>query len=1179
MRFRSLILLIALGAGPGAAVLAAAGPAISGLSDNGPVGRYGKLEVSFSLGTAYANPYDPAQINAQVTFTGPGGVSTTVNAFYYQAYTRSGSTSGETLTPLGAPGWRARFAPALTGSWAYQVTATDAGGSSSANGAAAVTVQPSAKHGFIHVSAADPRYFAYDDGTVYVPLGEDMAWAGAGKTYQYDQWMSGLASGGGNFLRVWMAAWGMCVDWDSATHSQAYLGDYDNHQGDLWDLDHVMDTADANGQAVMLCLIHHGEFSSTTNPNWPDNIMSSVWGGPLTAPDQVWTNATAQALMQRRWRYLVARYAYSTALHSWELWNEMNWTDNFDASHTSDAAAWHSLMKASIRGQDPYQHIITTSFANGAGANYNLTWNAGMEVVQNHDYGATDWAQFASDNTASYLAAYPGKPFHLGEFGLSDDATSVAQDPTGSSIAETAWGAVMSKAASGGAPWWWDGWIPNQGLYYRWKGISSFLAGEDLDQRAYVPVRPNVSTATRSDISITPAFNNGSPWGSPSPASTFTLDPTGTLSPSANSLGSYLWGSWTAGKNPPSFVVNYAVAGQFQVQVTNASTSGTTALTVTLDGGATTLNNTAVSAGNSYSIAVPAGAHTLKVDGTGQDWIVPIYTFTNYGGILRCFALTGTAKALGWVQSRNATYWDQCASCQGGAAKPLPSVTDGVVQLTGLSNDGTWNVGWYETLNGTLTGSGAATCTGGALALTVPAITKDLAFKLTWAGPAASPTPSRTASPTPSPTRSPSVTATPSASATASPANTASVSASPSATPTPVPPGSSPTPTSSASPTFSPTPPCAGGGLLGNTNITSNSDLSGHMVGNPATLPVSGVLSAMSFFVVAGSGQARVALYADTGSGPGALLAQAGPVAVGPGNQTVPMGALALGPATYWLFIQTTAGVDLALTTGGDTLYDQPGAFGPFPGSLAAVYSNNWGLALVALICPPDTPTPTPSPPVTATASASASAMPSATQSMTPTASPSATATATVTPSPSGSPTSTVTATHSATAPASPTAGATGTASATPGGPTASATPEPCACNPSATPTGSPAPLGSGTPSPTPSATATPGGGPIQPEGPLIVLRACPVPNPDPARLAVDLSAGADDLVIRLWTPALVLVGEQHAGTAPGGWSTVALDPGLMARAPRGLGFMTLRARRGVRLSAPEAPLRFIKLN
>jgi len=427
---------------------------------------------------------------------------------------------------------------------------------------------------------------------------------------------------------------------------------------------------------------------------------------------------------------------------------------------------------------------------------------------------------------------------------------------------------------------------------------------------------------------------------------------------------------------------------------------------------------------------------------------------------------------------------------------------------------------------------------------------------------------------------------------------------------------------------------CPGGGFLGYSTINSNTDFNGHMVGNAAALPIDGQVSALEFYVASGSGQVRGAIYADTGSGPGALLAQAGPISVGPGSQTLPIGPVDLPPATYWLFIQNTAGLALGINSSGGSLYDQPMAFGPFPATASAAYSAPWSVALLAVVCPVATPTPTatpsPSPSVSPTPSASpsVSVSPSATPSPTgtatstliasatasatpcacsPTPTPSATDAATATGTPASSPTATATAgpPSATTSPtATPSSISTASASATPPSsltaspsatPAASSTASPGAsatmsgtgtpgatATVMATATATPNPAGSMTPTPlagavTPSPTQTGTVGPA-PDGPLWVLAAYPVPNPDPDKVALKMSVGADDVVLRLWTPALVLVGEQHSGPVPAGWSDVVLDPAIMARVPRGLGYLTLQALRGQRRSAPKPPLRFVRL-
>jgi hypothetical protein len=95
----------------------------------------------------------------------------------------------------------------------------------------------------------------------------------------------------------------------------------------------------------------------------------------------------------------------------------------------------------------------------------------------------------------------------------------------------------------------------------------------------------------------------------------------------------------------------------------------------------------------------------------------------------------------------------------------------------------------------------------------------------------------------------------------------------------------------------------------------------------------------------------------------------------------------------------------------------------------------------------------------------------------------------------------------------------------------------------------------------------------------LAILHASGVPNPGAGRIALELGSGVDDVVIKVWTPALVLVGAQHSGPLSRGWQSVALDPALLQRAPRGLIYVSLEARQGARHAPAKAPLRLYLLN
>jgi len=200
----------------------------------------------------------------------------------------------------------------------------------------------------------------------------------------------------------------------------------------------------------------------------------------------------------------------------------------------------------------------------------------------------------------------------------------------------------------------------------------------------------------------------------------------GWVSPGLDNLNGYLYGTAKPSyRNPPTFFVNYTVPGKFKVAVGIVSSWGINTLTILLDGSTTVVDNIPVSEGSTYEINVPAGLHTIRVEHSGEDWFqVLLYTLTDYTGILRNFSLKGTSRILGWIQNRHYTYWAQYSGT------PLPTVSDGVINLTGLSADGTWDVQWWDTLNGSVLSTGTVLISGGNGSLPIPSMNSDIAFKM-----------------------------------------------------------------------------------------------------------------------------------------------------------------------------------------------------------------------------------------------------------------------------------------------------------------------------------------------------------------------------------------------------------------------------------------------------------------
>ena len=142
-------------------------------------GHYQKFEVVMRLSRTFAadsllpyynyDPADPNQdsrgISVDAVFIAPDNSTQTVPAFYYQVYTRTG-TSQEIMTPANDFTWRVRFSPSQVGQYRYHITVRDASGLSRypATGELSFSSVASASQGFVRVDPNDSRFMVFDDG-------------------------------------------------------------------------------------------------------------------------------------------------------------------------------------------------------------------------------------------------------------------------------------------------------------------------------------------------------------------------------------------------------------------------------------------------------------------------------------------------------------------------------------------------------------------------------------------------------------------------------------------------------------------------------------------------------------------------------------------------------------------------------------------------------------------------------------------------------------------------------------------------------------------------------------------------------------------------------------------------------------------------------------------------------
>ncbi len=140
------------------------------------VNQFEKLEIRFNLDTQYVNPFDPSEVDANAEIIAPSGKILTLPAFYTWDFDRTLDGGIEKFIAKGAPYWAVRFTPVESGTYSFNLRVNDSSGE---NRTGSLTFEStlSSGRGFVRVNMNNPRYFVFDNGEPYVPLGFNICWA------------------------------------------------------------------------------------------------------------------------------------------------------------------------------------------------------------------------------------------------------------------------------------------------------------------------------------------------------------------------------------------------------------------------------------------------------------------------------------------------------------------------------------------------------------------------------------------------------------------------------------------------------------------------------------------------------------------------------------------------------------------------------------------------------------------------------------------------------------------------------------------------------------------------------------------------------------------------------------------------------------------------------------------
>lgn len=710
------------------------------------VPRYERLELTLDLSATYDNPFEPDDIDVWAEFKSPQGQTVRVNGFLDQPFKRALVNGGEQITPAGEPFWSIRFAPDAVGTWRYQIFARDKTGTVQLL-PAKMRVMASPDPGFVRVSKRNPHVFAFAGEKPFFAIGENMGWGGKRGSYDYDDWLTALSKSGGNWVRVWMSSWNGALEWTPSVKGDWHSGEYHGlgvySLDNSWKMDAILEAAQRSHVYVMLCLGMQEQMDPSVGffgeGQWKSNPYNAANGGPCATPKDFWTNPVARKFYRQRLRYLAARYASYSNLHSWEFWNEVSDTP----------AAWISEMGSYLKnGADPYNHLRTTTYGNDA-----IWRDPVIDFTQTHNYGegnVPDHAPIIHDD-ARQNQEY-GKPHLMGEFGIDWRKSDIEYDPQGLGINlhNGLWAGALSGDAGSGMIWWWDNYVHPKKVYAPFVGIARFVQAVPWTRGAWTPLRfdsPHVLSGPETFGDLT--LPTGTGWGK-AKQSDFRIPPDG---PFAGTLPSFLYSPGKADmRTVPALHVRYAQPGRFVVHI--GTVSDTTLLRITLDGKTALeklLSATPPAAPNEkteyestklrpeyknyeavfnkdYGIDVPAGSHTITLDNVAGDWAsLDSISLTHYSSsrfpAVNLYGLANGREAIFWAQNPQHN-WKNAFDKK--AIIPL-SPTQTV--LRGLPN-GAYTIEWWDTTRGEPTRREAVRSVNGALPLRLPELPADIAARI-----------------------------------------------------------------------------------------------------------------------------------------------------------------------------------------------------------------------------------------------------------------------------------------------------------------------------------------------------------------------------------------------------------------------------------------------------------------
>jgi len=658
----------------------AAGAALS-LPEMGEL--YVPLTFPIDIDSAiYTNPFDPADVELIGVFQSPGGRQLVIPGFWMQPYEDvcAADCAVEDLQPAGEPTWQVRFTPDEVGEWTYSLQVRDDGAAlDTLEGRVSVAI--SGQRGFIRLGQ-NRRYFRYDNGESYFPIGHNLkwSWAEGGGLRAYEQWLDGLSAAGGNYARLYIdEPFFIGFEWAEPA------GDYSAAQLAAARLDMILQMAEERGIALQLVLLWNQAVRTYNGPpvlipenmprpdtsvDWDDNPYNSVNGGPLSGPGVWLYSEPGQELFRRRLRYIAARYGYSPQIFAWEMIDEIDRVAIYDAD---TANTWLDSSVSYLRQIDQQRHLIT---AGSREFEPIPLGNALLDFTEVQFYQRRP-IENAVDQVTGTLNVIRGgsqladRPTLMTAFSLNPWFEPTADDLNGVHFQTTLWAAALSGSAGGAASDWWDTYVIPRDLQRYYMPLAAFVSGVDWAQLNLQPAEASLISSDSSHyepVRIDGFLRQLRVLG-PARVVAHVITADGVF-PDVGDMPSYLYGRVYSEEFGQAQIYQIAapVDTYLEVRVRSVSNQAGARLRIEIDG-QTAAEMEMDASSNDLAIRLPlaVGEHTVMLDNVGDDWLELDYI--EVGQLFRparVLTLRDSAAgvALSWIHHRDYTWENVAAGAQ-----------------------------------------------------------------------------------------------------------------------------------------------------------------------------------------------------------------------------------------------------------------------------------------------------------------------------------------------------------------------------------------------------------------------------------------------------------------------------------------------------------------------------------